>query len=141
MICSRPTSGQGVRRRGLLYHVDTRPLYRHEAERAVHHVERTAVDSVGSEGVNVNIVFRTHHLSSAHEVEDLHLVGGEVRIELLVAARTAGRLQICDFIQDSAAFSNVHGRVKGVRAKVNCLVNFFLCELAVGISGSLDYCS
>lgn len=125
----------------LLDPVLARPLCRHEAERAMHHVERKTIDSVGSEGVNVNIVFRTHHLSSTHKVEDLHLFGGEVRIELLVAVHTAGRLQIVDFLQDRATFGNVHGRVKGVRAKVNCLVDLFLGKLAVGISSSLDNCS
>lgn len=115
-------------------------LCRCEAERAVDHIDGTTVDDIGGEGVDVDRVLRTHYLSSAHSVENAHLLGREVRLKLFRIPRTAEDLQVFDPFQDSVALGGVHGH-EGVQAKVNCLGHFLLGELAVDVSSPLNYCN
>ncbi|RYO95277.1 hypothetical protein DL762_000160 [Monosporascus cannonballus] len=115
-------------------------LRRYEAERAVDRIDGTTIDDVGGEGVDVDRVLRTHHLSSAHSVEDAHLPGRELRLKLFGTPRTAGDLQVFDPFQDSVALGGVHGH-EGVQAKANCLGYFLLGELAVDVGSPLNYCN
>jgi hypothetical protein len=124
---------------GLLDHVLRSLLRRYEAERSVDHIDGTTVDDVGGEGVNVDRVLRTHHLSSAHCVEDVHFLGGEVRLKLFGILRSAGDLQVFDPFHDSVALGGVHGR-EGFQAELNCFGYFFLGELAVDVGSPLNYC-
>lgn len=111
---------------------------RYQAERPVDHVQSTAVDDIGSEGVNVDRVLRPHHFPSARSVEDVHFVRSEIHFELFVALRVTRYLQILGLFQDSVTFGRIYGRGKGVQAEVDRFVDLLLCELPMGIGSSLD---
>lgn len=124
---------------GLLAPVLRGFLRRYEAERALDHIDGTAVDDVGGEGFNVHRVLRTHHLAGAHSVEDAHLLGREVHLKLFGVLRAAGDLQVFDPLEDSVALGGVPGH-EGVQAKVDRVGHFVLRELAMNVSSPLNYC-
>ena len=113
-------------------------LYLYRAKRAADQIDDTTVDGVGGEGVNVDPALRTHHLASAHSVEDAHLLGRERRLELFGALRATGALQVFHPFEDSVALGAVHA-YEGFHAKNDRLRDFFLRELAVNVDSTLNY--
>jgi hypothetical protein len=114
-------------------------LRRDEAKRAVDHVQGTAVNGVGLEVAEVDRVLGTHHLTSAHSVENVQLIGREVCLKLCMTLRTARVLELFYPGHDGVAFGGIDRR-ESLQAEVDRVGDFFLGKFAVNISSTLDDC-